>query len=277
MGLGTALVQREATRDAVDAQTRASREATGAYTEAANRALDMQRPFFEAGYSATAALMDMIGLPRSALGASSRENAARRDGVMVGDTLLPQGTTTRHVKDGWYDVMYEGDKIGVLRPGGKSGRFINETGFDIEGAFAGGTEGSGAPEDLSSYPKYEWQNDPGYQFRMDESMRAIERSAASRGTLNSGGNLRAITRYAQGVASEEYGRVFDRIARIAGFGGGAATTGSGIVTGTADRVGSALMNSGDARASGYIAQGNAFANSANNTARALGYVFGGGG
>jgi hypothetical protein len=278
MGIGTALVQREAADDAVDAQVRSSREATDAYKEASSRALDMQRPFFEAGYAGTAALMDMLGLPRTGLGATARANESRRRGVTVGDTSLPEGTTTRHIKDGWYDVEYDGQRIGTLRPGGKSGRFINDSGFDVEAAFRGPAtaEGESNPADLSSYGKYDWKTDPGYQFRMDEGMRAIERSAASRGQLNSGANLRAITRYAQGTASEEFSRVFDRIGRIAGFGGSAATAGSNIVVGTGDRVGAALTNSGDARASGYIAQGNAFANASQNTGRALGYFFGGG-
>jgi len=55
--------------------------------------------------------------------------------------------------------------------------------------------------------------DPGYQFRMEEGQKALERSAAARGTLLGGGTLKALSRYSQGVASDEYSKAFER-ARI---------------------------------------------------------------
>lgn len=54
------------------------------------------------------------------------------------------------------------------------------------------------------------QDDPSYQWRLNEGQKALERSAASRGTLNAGGTLKALTRYAQGAASQEYQAAFDR-------------------------------------------------------------------
>src|SRR5262245_17393683 len=45
---------------------------------------------------------------------------------------------------------------------------------------------------------------PGYDFRMSEGTKAIDRSAAARGSLNSGATLKALDRYGQGVASDEY-------------------------------------------------------------------------
>ena len=52
--------------------------------------------------------------------------------------------------------------------------------------------------------------DPGYQFRLSEGQRALERSASARGGLLSGGTLRGLEQYAQGVASQEYGNVYQR-------------------------------------------------------------------
>lgn len=54
------------------------------------------------------------------------------------------------------------------------------------------------------------QFDPGYQFRMQEGQKAIERSAAARGGLNSGATMKALTRYSQGVASDEYQNAYNR-------------------------------------------------------------------
>ena len=65
---------------------------------------------------------------------------------------------------------------------------------------------------------YQFQTDPGYQFRFSEGVRALDRSAAARGGLLSGGYGRALTRYGQGFASEEFGNVYNRISNIAGLG-----------------------------------------------------------
>lgn len=52
--------------------------------------------------------------------------------------------------------------------------------------------------------------DPGYQFRKMEAEKAMERSAAARGTLQSGGFMKALTRYSQDAASQEYQNAFQR-------------------------------------------------------------------
>ena len=52
--------------------------------------------------------------------------------------------------------------------------------------------------------------DPGYQFRLAEGSKALERAAAARGSLQGGGTLKALTRYSQGEASQEYKNAFDR-------------------------------------------------------------------
>lgn len=54
------------------------------------------------------------------------------------------------------------------------------------------------------------QNDPGFQFRLEQGQKALERSAAARGTGLSGGQMKALTDYAQGSASQEYGNVYNR-------------------------------------------------------------------
>lgn len=53
-------------------------------------------------------------------------------------------------------------------------------------------------------------NDPGYQFRFNQGRDALERSAAARGTLNTGGTLKDILGYGQDLASTEYGNLFNR-------------------------------------------------------------------
>jgi hypothetical protein len=56
----------------------------------------------------------------------------------------------------------------------------------------------------------QFQQDPGYAFRMSEGMKGLERSAAARGGLLSGGTLKGIQRFGQDLASQEYQNAFNR-------------------------------------------------------------------
>ena len=56
----------------------------------------------------------------------------------------------------------------------------------------------------------DFKKDPGYQFRMDEGTKAINRRAAAGGSLGGGATMKALARYGQGVASEEYGKAYNR-------------------------------------------------------------------
>jgi hypothetical protein len=54
------------------------------------------------------------------------------------------------------------------------------------------------------------QNDPGYQFRLDEGNKAMGQSAAAQGSVLSGGTQKAIADYNQQYASNEFGNVVNR-------------------------------------------------------------------
>ena len=52
--------------------------------------------------------------------------------------------------------------------------------------------------------------DPGYQFRLKQGQQALENSASARGTLRGGAQLKALTDYSQGAASQEYQNAYNR-------------------------------------------------------------------
>lgn len=58
---------------------------------------------------------------------------------------------------------------------------------------------------------------PGYQFARDQGLQAIDRSAASKGTLLTGGNLKDLAGYAGGVASTNYNNLFNQNATTFGM------------------------------------------------------------
>jgi hypothetical protein len=61
-----------------------------------------------------------------------------------------------------------------------------------------------------SFTMADYQQDPGYAFRLSEGMKSLEQSAAARGGLLSGAALKGITRYGQDYASNEYSKAYDR-------------------------------------------------------------------
>ena len=54
------------------------------------------------------------------------------------------------------------------------------------------------------------QDDPSYQWRLEQGQKALERTAAGRGLLASGSFAKSMANYAQGAASQEYQAAFDR-------------------------------------------------------------------
>ena len=53
-------------------------------------------------------------------------------------------------------------------------------------------------------------NSPGFQFDLKNGLAAIEHSAAAKGTLLTGGTMKALNDYAQNRASQEYQNVYNR-------------------------------------------------------------------
>lgn len=111
---------------------------------------------------------------------------------------------------------------------------------------------------------------PGYQFRFNEGQRAAERSAAARGSLASGGTLRALTRYGEGLAANEFGDFANRLASLIGLGQTAATTAGGWGNQVGGNIGQNLSNIGQARGSGYANTANIWGNAIGSAANQFG-------
>ena len=56
----------------------------------------------------------------------------------------------------------------------------------------------------------DFQQDPGYGFRFQEGLKALERSAAAKGNLLGGAQVKASQRYGQDFASNEYQNAYNR-------------------------------------------------------------------
>jgi len=99
--------------------------------------------------------------------------------------------------------------------------------------------------------------DPSYRFRFGEGLKALDRTAAARGGLISGGALKAAQRYGQDYASTEFGNAYNRLASRAGFGQTASTNMGGAAGNFGTMAGNNMMAGANARASGYVGGANA--------------------
>lgn len=109
-----------------------------------------------------------------------------------------------------------------------------------------------------------FQESPGYQFRLDEGLKAIQRSAAARGGLNSGATMKALNNYAQNTASSEFENYANALRSMAGIGQTSTAQTSALGAQTAQSIGSNILTAGNAQASSYANTGAAINNLANN-------------
>lgn len=123
-----------------------------------------------------------------------------------------------------------------------------------------GLNGAGASQTAMG----DFVNSPGYQFRVDEGTKALDRGAASKGGIYSGAAGKALVRYGQNVGSDEYGKWVGGIQNLAGYATPAASgqaqtdlAKSSITTNAASGKAAALIGQNDALAGGEIGRANA--------------------
>lgn len=115
---------------------------------------------------------------------------------------------------GWaQDGALASQERGAAAANSTQERIFNQTRADQEpwrqaGATALGQLGS---QDFQrDFTAQDFQKDPGYDFRMQEGMKALERSASARGGLMSGGTAKALQDRSQDIASSEYNNAYNR-------------------------------------------------------------------
>jgi hypothetical protein len=141
---------------------------------------------------------------RSARKAAATQAAATREGIASQERMFERGLELQE----------------PFRQGGleAQGMLMNELRNPSQYRASAGL----SPAELAG-EQFNFEADPSYGFRLSEGLKALERSAAARGGLMSGGTGKALQRYGQDMASQEYGNAFqrfqqDRAAR-AGLGG----------------------------------------------------------
>jgi hypothetical protein len=152
-----------------------------------------------------------------------------------------------------------------------------------------------AASKYTNFGPQQFQADPGYAFRLSEGQQALDRSAAARGGLISGGALKAAQRYGQDMGSQEYMNAFNRyqteraarlqpLQSLTGYGQTTANTLGTAGSNMAGNVGNAYMQQGVNQGNALLAGSQARASSYGDIAKLYGQtnpnfggLFGGGG
>lgn len=126
------------------------------------------------------------------------------------------------------------------------------------------------PGDLTS--------DPGYQFELTQGMQGLDRSAASRGRLYSGAQMKAADTYATNFAGTKYDDAYNRwvtgnnqLAAVAGVGQTATNQTDQAAQAYGQQYGQNTTGASNASASGYLAQGNALTSALSGVSGAAQY------
>ena len=125
-----------------------------------------------------------------------------------------------------------------------------------------------------------YRTSPGYQFQLDQGLRAADAGAAAKGMLRSGATLKAEQIFGAGLADSDFGNYWNRLNQLSSSGltaaGDIANAATGAATNTAQvDTGAASMN-----ASIYGNMANSISGSANTLLNNKGfqsYLGGGGG
>lgn len=326
--IGGAAIAAHGAGSAATTQSNAANYAADLQAKQAQEALDFQKqqfatgqqnlaPWLQSGGNALQALNYGLGLPayNSQSAASPVNNGIGNASSRI--TPTGPGTVNPQLNDGQralqvsptaqgsYAIMGSqggrlvgpAGRVGPAATGGTPGTSPGATIGGAPGAY-GGTPGMGFgslmqpwTQQFNAPTNVTEQNDPGFQFRLQQGQQALERSAAAKGNLLTGNTARDVNSYAQDYASNEYGNVynralgqyqqaynifnnnqanqFNRLASLSGLGQTTAGQLNSAGQSAANNVGNILLTSGAqqgqninnaaaARASGYVGGANAY-------------------
>lgn len=98
-----------------------------------------------------------------------------------------------------------------------------------------------------------FQKSPGYQFSLDQGLRAVDAAAAAKGMGRSGAVLKAEQAYGTGLADQEFGNYYNRLFGLSNQG----LTAAGGISTAANNLSAALENQAQSIAGVNLAQGGA--------------------
>lgn len=161
---------------------------------------------------------------------------------------------------GFMHPMYSGRGMNMVQPRASGGPV---GGFDPTASNSTALPGSGqTPADIM-------QQAPEYQFVEQQGLQGLDQSAAASGNLLSGGHIKDILNYSQGLASQQYQNIFNNLQAVTSLGesAGAMVGNSGTYAGMG--MGQSSMAAGNAIGAGTVGAANAYSSGLGN----LGFMY----
>ena len=277
--IGGSLISANAAGKAASTQADATERAAQLQNEQYLKGVELQEPFRQGGLQGQNRLMTLLGLG----GTAQYDDTAYNKALAEYNAQLANLDPSKFMSGGGGGGMVStgSDGMEYYQPG--TGGTLDQAGFDSvrAGIVAPNREnfrlagGDVSDPMFGKYATAEYTpemfakgQDPGYQFRLSEGMKGLERSAAARGGLLSGGTLKGIQRFGQDLASTEYQNAFNRYQAertgtlnpyqsLAGVGQSTANQLSNMGMNYANQAGEAYQGAANARASGYVGAANA--------------------
>ena len=144
----------------------------------------------------------------------------------------------------------------------------------------GNTGATGYGQYSRDFGMQDFQQDPGYAFRLSEGLKQLGSQARAQGGAGGGRTMMGIQNYAQGLASQEYGNAFNRyqtnrqnqlapLGSLMSSGQAAASGQVGSQGQYGANVGNLMMTGGANQANAALMQGNIGAQQFNTLGRGL--------
>jgi len=246
---GSAVVGVVASSSAAKKQSKAAGKAADVSQAQYEQTREDQLPFLEAGYGALNRLNEYLGIPDKSFAnfnAGAYLNANPDAKAYVEAKLKLPGANAEQLA--YEHFVADGSR--------RTGNFFKNTSSPNYGKYA------------RDFGMQDFRADPGYAFRVSEGLKSLDRQAAARGGLISGGALKAAQRYGQDLGSQEYQNAFNRyqvnranqltpLQSMAGMGQTTATQLGNAGQTYATNAGNAYGAAGQAQASGYMGVANA--------------------
>lgn len=252
----------DASEDAANTQAASADRATQLQKEMFDRQVELQSPFRQAGLAANNKLLELMGLQNPEfMRTTGQTDAATLDAIY--QRYL--GRSPDANAGGWMSQSPTAVARGIMESAEFKARSPEQ-----QRAAALGSQGSNGEFGslMRRFSMSDFEADPGYAFRMKEGLAGVESGAAARGGLLSGAAQKALQKYGQGLASQEYGNAYNRFTadqtnqynRLAGLvntGQGATNQASNAAANFGQQAGANAIGAGNAIASGQIGQANA--------------------
>ena len=273
------LLGSDSASDAAAGQAQSTREANELQRYIYDSNVKLNQPAIDAGNLGRNKLLQLLGLGGTPGGAPAQSRDQLRQSLLAKYTTPGAMTPTYEGGLVSEEIGHWANGVPILTGFTSGAPTIDETGLqaaiDAEMARGGVDSQSGDYGSLmKAFTGDDLQNEPGYQFGLQQGNQALDRKAAAGGGYFSGAALKAAQRFGQDYAGTKFGEAFNRdtanktntFNRLTGLINPGQTAANQVGTmgaSYANQVGNNLTSNATAQGAAGIAGANAWQNAIN--------------